>query len=299
MNTTIDPLIPNTTMGPPGMTFGQYITLGGLYGVTITISVIGLIGTLMTFLSSQSKQFWKVAAIMSLFNVVSIIFSFLFATVLVASPGECAQHDLWVNISSHTFFFLFDSFMLFKTYATTSCNKYVLVGIVIILTHRVGWGIADVVSCEGRWDPEGLACNHYQNPTTGLGYNSADLIADVFATLTCLGFNYKAFSQKWATVIRTLIQENILRSMVIVSINSVLLWVSAHVTDPFTATVCFVVQNNVYAVALNSELYWIEARKSSGSKKATTNKSGGSGVQQKTSSAGGGARQKSIAVNEH
>ncbi|KAJ3061873.1 hypothetical protein HDU98_002234, partial [Podochytrium sp. JEL0797] len=87
-----------------------------------------------------------------------------------------------------------------------------------------------------------------------------------------------AFSQKWATVIRTLIQENILRSMVIVAINSLLLWVAANVTDPFSVNVCFVIQNNIYAIALNSELFWIEGK---------TNKSGVS-VQQKTSSAGGG-----------
>ncbi|KAJ3062080.1 hypothetical protein HDU98_002004, partial [Podochytrium sp. JEL0797] len=116
MNTTIDPSTSNTTtMGPPGMTLGQSLTLGGLYGVTITISVIGLIGTYSMFVSSTSKQFWKVAAIMSLFNVVSIIFSFLFATALVANAEDCVRHELWVNISSHLFFFLFDSFMLFKT----------------------------------------------------------------------------------------------------------------------------------------------------------------------------------------
>ncbi|KAJ3061872.1 hypothetical protein HDU98_002233 [Podochytrium sp. JEL0797] len=250
MNTTIDPSTLNTTTTTStGVTTGQFILLGGLCGTTIATNIIGLVGTFLSFLSSKSKQFWKVAAIMSLFNIVSIIYSFLFSTVMVAEADSCAAQDRWTNISSQMFFFLFDSFMLYKTYATTSCNK---------------------------------------------------LLADAFATITCLSFNYKAFSQKWATVIRTLIQENILRSIVIVATNSLILFVAANVTDQFSAAVSFVIQNNVYAIALNSELYWMEARKSSAaSKKGTTTKSGVSAGQQKTSSAGGGARQKSLAANEH
>ncbi|KAI9334099.1 hypothetical protein BDR26DRAFT_867322 [Obelidium mucronatum] len=140
----------------------------------------------------------------------------------------------------------------------------------VILAHRIFWSIWDVVKSQGTWNEATDSCSYTQFPLTGAGYNAADIISDVFCTLTALAFNYQHLSSNLGETFKVIIQENILRSVIIVAVNSFEVYAAMNWTDPFLTLFAFLIQNYVYARCLNAELFWIEARKNATNNNGTT-----------------------------
>ncbi|ORY45747.1 hypothetical protein BCR33DRAFT_716373 [Rhizoclosmatium globosum] len=86
----------------------------------------------------------------------------------------CEIKSFFLNLSSHFFFTTFDACFM---------------GIVVILAHRICWAVSSF-----------LVCTLSYSRLTGLGYNSADLISDGFATIVCISFNYQYLTKDWTTV---------------------------------------------------------------------------------------------------
>ncbi|KAI9335124.1 hypothetical protein BDR26DRAFT_866209 [Obelidium mucronatum] len=153
----------------------QLVLFGIVFGLTFQVAMLGLFSSLSRWVQSTSHHFWKVGTIMVLFNTVAIIFTALFYFNLFTNEEVCGITSFCINLFSHFFFLLFNCFMLYKCYVTSSFRRIVLAGIIVLLIHRIGWAVIDLVKSGGSWNPESKACDYIQNPMTGLGYNLADV----------------------------------------------------------------------------------------------------------------------------
>ncbi|ORY43476.1 hypothetical protein BCR33DRAFT_717683, partial [Rhizoclosmatium globosum] len=229
------------------------------------ISLSGLISTAVRVFSSEdagASSFIPVAGIMSLFNAFCIAYNALFIRSFFLDGSNCWSGQRATNVCSHMFYLSFDLFLLYKTYTLSLHSKVVLVAMTVILLHRIVWTVWDIIKSQGVWDDSAQNCEYVQYPTTGIGYNSADIISDSFCTLTAILLNYKSLVTGPVTdSIKVIVQENILRSFVVVTVNSFELYAATNWTDPYLTLLAFLIQNYTYARCLNAELFWIEARK--------------------------------------
>ncbi|KAJ3023226.1 UNVERIFIED_CONTAM: hypothetical protein HDU68_008715 [Siphonaria sp. JEL0065] len=98
-------------------------------------------------------------------------------------------------------------------------------------------------------------CVYNQNTWTGTGYNSADTVIDAFSTLAVILICYKKFdSLKHAY--KALIEKNILRSIVVISMDAFLIWTSENWSSQYLSWLAWFMQNYVLARALNWDLFW-------------------------------------------
>ncbi|KAJ3393803.1 hypothetical protein HDU80_010654 [Chytriomyces hyalinus] len=105
----------------------------------------------------------------------------------------------------------------------------------------------------------GSDCIYYQDRVTGVGSNAADIATDAFCTFAVILHHRKCLSWTFDTL-NLLIRENILRSSIVASFNSVFLYITVQVTDAFTMEIFFILQICVYSVLVNGELLFIQAR---------------------------------------
>ncbi|ORY44859.1 hypothetical protein BCR33DRAFT_737848 [Rhizoclosmatium globosum] len=87
------------------------------------------------------------------------------------------------------------------------------------------------------------------------------MICDIFCTIVAIAFNLKNFNSQFQRFAMILVQENIIRSILVVAINSAMLYATQNVTDPYLLTLYFAIQNWIYVFSLNAELLWIDVRK--------------------------------------
>ncbi|KAJ3067999.1 hypothetical protein HDU98_008813 [Podochytrium sp. JEL0797] len=128
----------------------------------------------------------------------------------------------------------------------------VMVVIWLIIVNRGVWTIWDLSVSGGHWD-DAAGCSYSQNPTTGIGYNAADTISDCFATLVALVVGWKHMHNVH-NVIKVLIEDNILRSVAVISVDALEMYISVHVTDGNVTYIGFIAQVFVLAVSINMEV---------------------------------------------
>ncbi|KAJ3298399.1 hypothetical protein HDU79_010985 [Rhizoclosmatium sp. JEL0117] len=87
------------------------------------------------------------------------------------------------------------------------------------------------------------------------------MICDIFCTIVAITFNLKNFNSQFQRFAMILVQENIVRSILVVAINSAMVYATQNVTDPYLLTLYFAIQNWIYVISLNAELLWIDVRK--------------------------------------
>ncbi|KAI9330974.1 hypothetical protein BDR26DRAFT_870847 [Obelidium mucronatum] len=183
----------------------------------------------------------------ALFNAISLEEFVILGVImgLVCNTSLIGSRNLWNNIASHFFYLLFDAFIVMKAYETSRNNQGVLGGAVVLLVHRDWLG-------------------YYQHPVSGIGYNVADMLVVVYSWLVSLGFNLSGFSTNLGNVFWILVQENILRSVLVVGISSYQIYTSLNFQhDQFKLEVSYVIQNLVYAMCVNAELFLMDSRQAS------------------------------------
>ncbi|TPX55326.1 hypothetical protein CcCBS67573_g09488 [Chytriomyces confervae] len=151
--------------------------------------------------------------------------------------------------------------MLYKTYAVSRNNRVVLHCNFVIVAHRAVWTGWDIAKSTGVYYPVTDICAYYQYPLSGFGYNAADLICDAFCTVVSIGFNFQYLFTSFGKLGEMIVKDNVLRSVLILSTNSYLLYVNLNVTDQMTILVAYMLQNYMYTRALNADLFWADERK--------------------------------------
>ncbi|KAI9333574.1 hypothetical protein BDR26DRAFT_868142 [Obelidium mucronatum] len=230
--------------------------------LAINTSAVGLFCTIHRLLTTKSNSFWIVAGLMTLFNVFSIVYQISYVWSLFLEEGNCIAGNFVANFTSHLFYLSFDTFLLYKTYSISLQNRFIVWGVVILFIHRLVWTVWDIVASTGVWDADTQTCSYQQFPITGVGYNVSDILIDCFATTVAVSFNYSSLSSNLSQTVQVLVKENILRTAFITSINLYGLYSSAFITDIFLFNLTYNIQDYAYAIALNSELFWIDQRKS-------------------------------------
>ncbi|KAJ3232936.1 hypothetical protein HDU77_000758, partial [Chytriomyces hyalinus] len=257
------PLEPDSSGGGggSGLSIPQYALLSIIVGLVIEISFTGIITITLRVLRKESKNFWKMACLMVFFNVWCIVYMVFFTLSYFAVKENCVLINSSSNVSSHLFYVSYDVFMLYKTYAVSKCSKLVLAIIVLLLANRAVWSIWDIAKSTGVYDAETDVCAYYQYPLSGFGYNTADLIIDAFCTIVSLVANWAYLFTSFGQLGEVIVKENILRSVLVLSVNSYLMYVNLHVQDLMTILVAYMLQNYTYTRAVNAELFWVEERR--------------------------------------
>ncbi|KAJ3227321.1 hypothetical protein HDU81_006807 [Chytriomyces hyalinus] len=251
------------------MSLEQYVTLGVIGGAVMNTSFVGMLCTLSHWFSTSSDTFWKDAVFMSTFNITCLLFQALISWQYFLEESMCSTGATVVTVMSHCFDVFFNVFLLYKAYRTSGDHVAVCVVAALLLLHRIGWAIADIAFSGGVWDVAMESCSHLQNRVTGIGYISADIAVAISSLLISVSFNFQSLqSTRFVTKTRVLMQENILRSFIVTAVNAYGLVIcrSDSALDPFDTYLSYTVQNFIYTVCVNSELYWTDAKKASSSK---------------------------------
>ncbi|KAI8621936.1 hypothetical protein BC830DRAFT_1091516 [Chytriomyces sp. MP71] len=259
----------NVTYVGPGNPFisdAQFAILGVVLGMTIEISFTGIITTICRVLQgavTAGSEFFVVGVIMTGFNVACIVYQSLQAWVFFLSPDQCVSGSTIGNVFSHIFNLAFDSFMLYKTYCVSEGDSRVQYSAYVILLHRLGWAIGDIVSSKSVWDESLQTCLYMQNSVTTNGYNSSDMVSHLFATVLAFIFGFINFEGNLSGVGKALVDGNILRSLIIVGIHSYAMYADQYFyADAYASAVALLVQAYVLARCVNAELFYSIGRMS-------------------------------------
>ncbi|KAJ3223937.1 hypothetical protein HDU81_008830 [Chytriomyces hyalinus] len=289
-NSTIPPLELDTSSGGggSGLSIPQYALLSIIVGLVIEVSFTGVLSITLRMLRKESKNFWKMAWLMLFCNAWCIVYMVFSTLSFFAGKDNCIVINAMSNVSAHLFYVSCDGFLLYKTYAVSNRNRIVLAVGVLILAHRVMWSVWDIAKSGGVYDAETDTCYYYQYPFVGFAYNVADLIIDVFCTIVSIGANWNYLFTSFGKLAEVLAKENILRSVLVLSINSYVMYVNLHVEDLMTVMVSSMLQNYIYTRAVNAELFWVEERRSAIEKSTkgdtgSERHSGGSGFKARVS----------------
>ncbi|TPX50892.1 hypothetical protein CcCBS67573_g10064 [Chytriomyces confervae] len=248
--------------GGSGLSMPQCALLSIIVGLVIEISFTGIITITLRVLRKESRNFWKMACLMVFFNVWCIVYMVFFTLSYFAVEENCVLINSSSNVSAHLFCVSYDAFMLFKTYAVCKRNKIVLACIVLLLANRAVWSIWDIAKSTGVYDAETDVCAYYQYPLSGFGYNTADLIIDAFCTIVSIVANWAYLFTSFGQLGEVIAKENILRSILILAVNSFILYVNLRVEDLMTILMAYMIQSYTYTRAVNAELFWVEERRS-------------------------------------
>ncbi|KAJ3071045.1 hypothetical protein HDU98_005896 [Podochytrium sp. JEL0797] len=270
------PLFPPTVISTQ-----EYGVLGILAGLTLEISVSGIVSTVVKLITNP-RNFWTLAIIMTLFNIWSVVYNVLFVWTFFLGPTNCGTGQRAVAVSAHAFYLIFDLFLLCKTYAISENNRVILIIACLIFTNRAVWAVWDIVQSTGIWDSEEVICDYFQFSSTAIGANTADVISNVFCTVAGVIVNWGLFGKGAKENINVLVQENILRSATVLIVNAIQINATFTCTDSYFAALAFLLQNYVYARCLNAELFWIEAKIRTGNTDfMASGRSGGSQLSRK------------------
>ncbi|TPX50894.1 hypothetical protein CcCBS67573_g10063 [Chytriomyces confervae] len=286
-NSSIPTLEPDSSSGG-GLSISQFALLSIIVGLVIEVSFTGILAITLRMLRKESKNFWKMACLMLLCNVWCIVFMVFSTLSNFADKENCVLINALSNVSAHLFYVTCDVFLLYKTYAVSKCSKTVRAFSVLLLAHRLVWSVWDLAKSGGVVDPVTDACYYYQYPLSGFGYNAVDLVIDVICTLASIVANWNYLFTSFGQLAEVLAKENILRSILILSINSYVMYINLHVEDFMTILVAYMLQNYIYTRAVNAELFWVEERRSAMENSTnggtgSAGRSGGSAVKGSTS----------------
>ncbi|KAJ3282739.1 hypothetical protein HDU79_009687 [Rhizoclosmatium sp. JEL0117] len=218
---------------------------------------------------AQKRVIWAPTLLINGYNFFCIIDMIVTELTFTLNENDCDFGQRWANVIAHCSYLTFDSFILYKTYAISGFNSKVLLGIITVLLHRLVWTLLDLINSGGLWDVVGNQCLYNQYPLSGIGYNSSDVVCDVFSLTISFLYTYKNISDSQSWLERILLFESVIRSAIICSVNFYGIYVYTFVTDGFTIQFFYMIQNYAYSKVINSELFWSQLRKSSNSRAST------------------------------
>ncbi|ORY45054.1 hypothetical protein BCR33DRAFT_716407 [Rhizoclosmatium globosum] len=197
----------------------------------------------MSDIRTQKRVIWAPAILINGFNFFCVMYMIITNLAYTLNQSDCDFGQRWVNVISHCFYLTFDSFMLYKTYAISGFNSNVLLGIIAVLLHRLAWTLFDLIKSGGLWDLVGNQCIYSQYPLSGIGYNTSDIVCDMFSLIVSLAFTYKNISESQSWLERVLLFESVIRSAIVCSVNFYGIYVYTLVTDGFNIAFIYMIQN--------------------------------------------------------
>ncbi|TPX55867.1 hypothetical protein CcCBS67573_g09419 [Chytriomyces confervae] len=236
------------------LTVFQLSILTLILGLTAEVALSGIISTICFILKKGINQSWRLATIITFFNVWCIAYMCCFFASSFLVKETCDSGTFVTNLASHFFYNAFDAFLLYKAFATSSGNGAVFYACVLLIAHRMAWSGADLFHVVASWDADNRTCQSVANAVTGIGYNAADIAIDLFSTIVSIGSNWKLMGTSYGKMVEVIAYDNILRSVVVLSITSYGIYVSATSTDLYTILISFCVQNYVYTRCVNAEM---------------------------------------------
>ncbi|ORY43499.1 hypothetical protein BCR33DRAFT_766670 [Rhizoclosmatium globosum] len=171
----------------------------------------------------------------------------------VSTEKTCQGFGIALNLTSHLFLVSFDVFVLFVTFYVANKDKIVYRLSCLVLLNRLVWAVADIILSSASWDSEAFSCNYNQYEITGLGYNCSDLICDFYATATVLWITSKRFSSS-SQLVRSILEKNVSRSIVIIAQASFLMYASVAWTDQYALAMAWNMQTYILARCVNYDL---------------------------------------------
>ncbi|ORY45092.1 hypothetical protein BCR33DRAFT_716434 [Rhizoclosmatium globosum] len=215
---------------------------------------------------SESNKLSPIFLLMLFFNTWGIIYMALNTWALFLTRDFCFPGQIVVNLASQVYYISFDVFLLYKTYALCPAKPRIRLSIGLVILHRFLWTLADLVSSRGIYNDATNACEYYQNPITGFGYNASDIICDLFCTYIAVSKNWSHLSRhskNFSIVARIVVHENILRSVIVLLVNSfeAFVFIGINSKNVFLAWLAYLVQDYFYARCLNAEFLWIKLRR--------------------------------------
>ncbi|ORY45293.1 hypothetical protein BCR33DRAFT_765687 [Rhizoclosmatium globosum] len=209
------------------------VAINIISGLGIEVAIHGLVSVCTRLLDPKKRELkvYIIAALLITCNISAIVYIALGLYLqYVAGPSTCRIAGFVNNLTSHILNISFDSVVLSKCYYITNRNKYTLFCIALVFTNRIGWCIADLIRSYAFWDDTYALCLYFQDPNTGLGYNTADIINDAFATITALIVTYLRFSVS-SKFIQSMMIRTIVRSILVIAASGWVLYVSLNSTD--------------------------------------------------------------------
>ncbi|ORY40777.1 hypothetical protein BCR33DRAFT_767924, partial [Rhizoclosmatium globosum] len=266
-------------------------------GFAVENSISGIISNMVRISvePDRTKKYPLIFNIITLFNFIAVVYNVLFLCHYFLKESNCVWVDFMTNIFSHSYYLVFDSFILYKTWTITQYRPIYIPIFTLALLHRFTWALYDLSTSTALWTPQSH-CEFIQNPISGTGASAADILCDTLATLTCLytcrtalkdcfslGPNMDAFRR----LLHVLVNENVVRSAVVLVAHCLIVWcTNTGVGDGSFVLLFYAVLSLVYVWVINLEFLWVEARQRALSKRSGTRsaksaksaKSGGGGA---------------------
>ncbi|KAI8607199.1 hypothetical protein BC830DRAFT_188667 [Chytriomyces sp. MP71] len=138
-------------------------------GLACENAVSGLVANMVRIAaeSDKKKYFSTVFNIITIFNLLSIVYNSLFLAHYLLNESNCSIMDFVTNIFAQSYYVIFDSFMLYKTWTVSGYNKVFFFIMCIAILNRICWGCVDLKVSSGSW--RNHHCEFRQNPITGAG----------------------------------------------------------------------------------------------------------------------------------
>ncbi|KAI8615076.1 hypothetical protein BC830DRAFT_1124353 [Chytriomyces sp. MP71] len=245
-----------------------------------TSTVVATFLSAMTFENSLKGLFLSVKKVSKLRQVqwapillvVVNVFGILFGPLYLVSQftnGDCARNSLIFKINMHLFFFAFNLFLVFKTWAVAQKRVSVMVVGCLLLAHIVFWAVMDWIKSYGFQDAITGFCLYHQAQIPAFGFLLGDLLVDIFCTATtlyCAIRDVDQSSSKMQRLYNVLIADNVVRTVLILGVNTILIIycaTGALETNTNESDILLILPNlssYVYSVALNSEFFWMSMR---------------------------------------
>ncbi|KAI8607650.1 hypothetical protein BC830DRAFT_1158220 [Chytriomyces sp. MP71] len=249
-----------------------------VYGLPVTCMILGVcleasytslfhtVPILIDYRQCGKKN--PVVMLIVLFNSVAIVFVVFEVWSQFGAQETCVPVNFAANLFFHLFYLLFDVFMLYKSYVVTQFNKFFCVFAILSALYRFGWAFGDLYLSQGQWIPASTVnatgvCVFNQNPVTGFNSTVADMVADCLATIPAAiaVFRMGSIASTFSEMTMHLFKENVVRTVLIVILNSFVMYAFATWTNGFFLFILLSIQILVYIKLLNLELYWIGGRK--------------------------------------
>ncbi|KAI8618169.1 hypothetical protein BC830DRAFT_20628 [Chytriomyces sp. MP71] len=237
----------------------------------IWISAMGMEASVKGLLMATQKAVKVPALAPRLMVAVNLIGSLYGPAYILANfmPQDCQPWSLVFKINMHLFFLCFDSFLVFKTWAVAQKRPTVAVLGGVLLAHRAIWGILDCIKSFGFMDMETGFCLYSQNQLSAFGFLLGDLLTDMFCTALTVWSAFRdaeASSTRIQKLYGILIADNVIRTVMILSVNLLIAYYAAYgalTTSKTGADVLLILpalSYYVYTLALNAEFVWMSMR---------------------------------------
>ncbi|KAI8617271.1 hypothetical protein BC830DRAFT_1114340 [Chytriomyces sp. MP71] len=246
------------------LTASQIFAIAVVEGLVTEVSLSGLLQVLYLRHRATKAKAWKdpsyriTSTISIAFNISAISYAIIFMPQFFFVGSNCRAGSMFVNFLSHCTYFTFDCFTCFKTYLYSDGDPRVKWCTIAILSARIGVAALDIYSSYSVWD--GNLCNYIQWPASGIAYNTLDIFIDLYCTIVSIQCATKFLEWDFTRIGEIIINENIIRSAVMLGVNLLEIYVSYTVANQYFLFIAYTIQNLAYTRLLNLEGFWIEER---------------------------------------